>query len=46
MVYDTFYVVDHREPKLKVLQEFYEVPIYIDEFIKGKFNIRKYQKLK
>ena len=46
MFYDTFYVVDHREPKLKVLQEFYEVPIYIDEYIKGKFNIRKYQKLK
>lgn len=46
MVYDTFYVVDHREPKLKVLQEFYEVPIYTDKYIKGKFNIRKYQKLK
>lgn len=46
MVYDTFYVVDHREPKLKILQEFYEVPIYTDEYIKGKFNIRKYQKLK
>ena len=46
MVYDTFYVVDHREPKLKVLQEFYEVPVYTDEYIKGKFNIRKYQKLK
>ena len=46
MVYDTFYVVDHREPKLKVLQEFYEVPVYMDKYIKGKFNIRKYQKLK
>ena len=46
MVYDTFYVVDHREPKLKVLQDFYNVPIYTDEYIKGKFNIRKYQKLK
>lgn len=46
MVYDTFYAVDHREPKLKVLQEFYEVPIYTDEYIKGKFNIRKYKKLK
>lgn len=45
-VYDIFYAVDHREPKLKVLQEFYEVPIYTDEYIKGKFNIRKYQKLK
>lgn len=45
-VYDVFYAVDHREPKLKVLQEFYEVPIYTDEYIKGKFNIRKYQKLK
>ena len=46
MIYDTFYVVDHREPKLKVLQDFYNVPIYTDEYIKGKFNIRKYQKLK
>lgn len=45
-VYDVFYAVDHREPKLKVLQEFYEVPIYTDEYTKGKFNIRKYQKLK
>lgn len=45
-VYDVFYAVDHREPKLKVLQEFYEVPVYTDEYIKGKFNIRKYQKLK
>lgn len=46
MIYDTIYVVDHREPKLKVLKEFYYVPIYTDEYIKGKFNIRKYKKLK
>ena len=46
MVYDTFYAVDHREPKLKILQKFYEVPIYIDEDMKNKYNIRKYIKLK
>ena len=40
------YVVDHREPKLKVLREFYEVPIYIDETVKNKhYNLRKYTKL-
>lgn len=43
---DIIYVVDHREPKLKVLQEFYDVPIKIDTKIKNmKFNIRKYIKL-
>lgn len=41
------YVVDHREPKLKVLQEFYEVPICFDEDVKNrKYNIRKYKKIK
>lgn len=39
------YVVDHREPKLKALREFYDVPINIDESIKGKYNLRKYVKL-
>nr|DAG95280.1 MAG TPA: hypothetical protein [Crassvirales sp.] len=40
------HVVDHREPKLKVLREFYEVPIYIDETVKNKhYNLRKYIKL-
>lgn len=40
------YVVDHREPKLKVLKEFYDVPINFDEEIKNlKLNIRKYKKL-
>jgi hypothetical protein len=40
------HVVDHREPKLKVLREFYEVPIYIDETVKNKhYNLRKYTKL-
>lgn len=40
------HVVDHREPKLKVLKEFYEVPIYINEDIKAKhYNIRDYAKL-
>ena len=41
-----YYVVDHREPKLKALKEFYDVPIYIDENAKNiKLNIRKYKKL-
>ena len=40
------YVVDHREPKLKVLSEFYNVPLSYDkEIAKKKFNIRKYKKL-
>lgn len=40
------YVVDHREPKLKVLKEFYEVKTFNDENIANKkFNIRKYKKL-
>lgn len=40
------YVVDHREPKLKALQQFYEVPINKDEIIANKhYNIRKYKKL-
>lgn len=38
-------VVDHREPKLKALKEFYDVPININEDIKGKYNLRKYVKL-
>lgn len=41
------YVVDHREPRLKVLKEFYEVPICFDENIKQyKYNIRNYKKIK
>lgn len=41
-----YYIVDHREPKLKALKEFYDVPIYIDENAKDiKLNIRKYKKL-
>lgn len=40
------YIVDHREPKLKALKEFYDVPIYFDEKVKElKLNIRKYKKL-
>lgn len=42
----TIYVVDHREPKLKALREFYEVPIFTDEAVKAKhYNLRKYTKL-
>ena len=41
-----YYVVDHREPKLKALKEFYDVPINFDEKVKElKLNIRKYKKL-
>lgn len=40
------YVVDHREPKLKALQQFYEVPINKDEEVTNKhYNLRKYKKL-
>lgn len=40
------YAVDHREPKLKALREFYEVPIFTDEAVKAKhYNLRKYTKL-
>lgn len=39
-------VVDHREPKLKVLNEFYNVSVGFDDTIKNmKLNIRKYKKL-
>lgn len=39
-------VVDHREPKLKALQQFYNCPISIDNAIKNcKCNIRNYKKL-
>lgn len=41
------YVVDHREPKLKALQQFYEVPVLKDKAITNKhYNLRKYTKLK
>lgn len=43
---NSIYAVDHREPKLKALQQFYEVPINKDEVITNKhYNIRKYKKL-
>lgn len=43
---NSIYVVDHREPKLKALQQFYEVPINKDEEIANKhYNLRKYKKL-
>lgn len=43
---NSIYVVDHREPKLKALQQFYEVPINKDEVIANKhYNLRKYKKL-
>jgi hypothetical protein len=39
------YTVDSREPKLKALKEFYKVSICFNEDIKGKYDIRKYEKL-
>lgn len=40
------YVVDHREPKLKALMLFYDVPVMKNEEVAaGKYNIRKYKKL-
>lgn len=39
------YFIDHRDRTRLLLNEFYEVPIFIDEEIKGKYNIRKYIKL-
>lgn len=36
--------VDHREPKLKALMEFYDVPILHDNNIK--YNVRTFKKLK
>lgn len=40
------YVVDHREPKLKALQQFYDVPINKDDTVANKhYNLRKYKKL-
>lgn len=38
------FVVDHREPKLKALIEFYNVPIEHDENVK--YNLRKFKKIK
>lgn len=42
---EKYFIVDHREPKLKVLREFYDVPIYLDEEVANyKIDIRKYKK--
>ena len=42
----TIYVVDHREPKLKNLMEFYDcVVAHDDKVAKAKLNIRNYKKL-
>lgn len=40
------YTVDHREPKLKVLRDFYEVNLsFYDDVDNAKIDIRKYKKL-
>ena len=42
----SIYVVDHREPKLKALMEFYNCVVgYDDKVAKAKLNIRNYKKL-
>ena len=41
---DVIFFVDHREPKLKALMEFYNVPIEHDSKIK--FNVRTFKKIK
>lgn len=41
---NVIFFVDHREPKLKALMEFYNVPIEHDNDIK--FNVRTFKKLK
>lgn len=44
---NSIYVVDHREPKLKALQQFYDVPINKDKDITNRhYNLRKYNKIK
>jgi hypothetical protein len=37
--------IDSRDSKLKALKEFYDIRIYNDYTIKGKYDIRKYKKL-
>jgi hypothetical protein len=42
----SIYVVDHRDPKLKNLMEFYDCVVsHDDEVAKAKLNIRNYKKL-
>ena len=42
----SIYVVDHREPKLKTLMEFYDCVVgHDDKVAKAKLNIRNYKKL-
>lgn len=43
---ETYFVVDHREPKIKSIKEMYEVPIYTDEKVQNMhLNLRLYKKL-
>lgn len=42
--HDVILFVDHREPKLKALMEFYNVPIEHDNNVK--YNVRTFKKLK
>ena len=43
---DRIITVDHREPKLKVLKDFYEVYFKFDKTVHDrKYDIRKYAKM-
>lgn len=42
---ESIYCIDSRDPKLKVLRAFYEVPVNIDDTVKGVYNIRSYEKI-
>ena len=41
---DFIFFVDHREPKLKALMEFYNVTVHHDDNVK--YNVRNFKKLK
>lgn len=43
--YGFIYTIDNRDPNLRLLQSMYNVPIMIDKDIKGKYDIRKYNKI-
>lgn len=43
----SIYIVDHREPMIKTLQQYYNLPIVMDTYVKDKhYNLRKYIKIK
>lgn len=43
---ETYYVVDHREPSLKLLSKYYDIATLVDEKVqKFHMNLREYKKL-